>query len=237
MPATVRILPPSPWLFSLALSCGALCASALAAQEPGPGSNSARPDSVSARRNQSTASQPITPPARPISPPGSKAEGASGNETSIWKTLGSLAVVLTLFVILARLWKKHGPSQPTGLPNAALEILGRRPIDKAHMIYLVRLGSRVLVLGSSTDGLRTLSEITDPVEVDYLAGLCRPQQEDNQVAHSFRALFQLRGHEDTGKKPAPDTNSDSTAFQDPLGDLVGRRPTEPTVRKSEGANA
>ncbi len=124
----------------------------------------------------------------------SKAGGSTRRNTNrteaspFWTTIGSLALVVALIVILARLWKKHGRMVGTGIPAEAVELLGKRHIDQQQAICLVRLGSRILVLGSSPNGLQTLSEISDPVEVDYLAGLCR--QPNTDAAHTFRSLFQ-----------------------------------------------
>jgi flagellar biogenesis protein FliO len=110
---------------------------------------------------------------------------------SWWGSLASLAAVLGMIVLGARLWKKHGPLGRPGLPGEALEVLGRRILDPRQSIYLVRLGSRILVLGATPAGLSTLSEITDPVEVDVLAGLCRPPVEERPpgARQSFAALF------------------------------------------------
>ena len=110
---------------------------------------------------------------------------------SWWGSLASLAAVLGMIVLGARLWKKHGPLARAGLPAEALEVLGRRVLDPRQSIYLVRLGSRILVLGATPAGLSTLSEITDPAEVDVLAGSCRPPVEDRPpgTRPSFAALF------------------------------------------------
>ena len=59
----------------------------------------------------------------------------------------------------------------------------------AHVPSLVRLGSKILLLGSSPAGLRTLAEVTDPVDVDFLAGVCRQNDADGTAAQTFRALF------------------------------------------------
>jgi len=155
------------------------------------------------------ASAPETPPRtlranafadeRPASPgttlPPKPASSGSGRGTappSPWTTLGGLAIVIVMIVVTARLWKRHGPQWHAPLPPEALELLGRKAIDQRQAIHLVRLGGRILVLGSSPSGLTTLAEFTDPVEVDLLAGLCRRQSDDLGVAQSFRALFTRR---------------------------------------------
>lgn len=148
------------------------------------------------------------PPARAITPRAGEADAAApdavrGAGKSWWGSLASLAAVLGMIVLGARLWKKHGPPGRTILPAEALEVLGRRVLDPRQSIYLVRLGSRILVLGATPAGLSTLSEITDPVEVDLLAGQCRPPVEERPSSprQSFATLF--TGHAAAGPSPSP----------------------------------
>ena len=82
-----------------------------------------------------------------------------------------LAFVLCLILIVAAWAKRHLPQANSALPSEAVQILGQRAVGQRQMIQLIRCGSRILVLGATPNGLTTLSEITDPVEVDYLAGL------------------------------------------------------------------
>jgi hypothetical protein len=109
-----------------------------------------------------------------------------------------------MIILGARLWKKHGPLSRAGLPAEAVEVLGRRMLDPRQSIYLVRLGSRILVLGATPSGLSTLSEVTDPLEVDLLAGSCRPPVEERprDLRGSFAALFTGRTGSDPATRPA-----------------------------------
>jgi flagellar biogenesis protein FliO len=106
-----------------------------------------------------------------------------------WTTLGGLAAVLALIYLTARVVRKNVPAAQRTLPAEVVHVLGRKALDYRHTIHLVRFGSRMLMLGTSQEGMRTLSEITDPVEIDYLAGLCRPS-EPASVAGTFSQLFQ-----------------------------------------------
>ena len=133
--------------------------------------------------------RPITPTGRNLSSASSASRKSSPGSGSPWKTLGALAFVLALIIVGAKLWKKHGLGIAAGLPAEAIDVLGKRHLDSRQSIHLIRLGSRIIVLGSSTDGLRTLAEVTDPVEVDYLAGLCRQENSGGSAAQSFRTLF------------------------------------------------
>ena len=109
--------------------------------------------------------------------------------------LSAVALVALLVVGAAKLWKKHGPATPGALPREAAEVLGRCRIEPRQSLYLVRLGSRILVVGSSGGSLSPLAEITDPVEVDLIAGHCRAGGD----VPSFSRLFASKAaREDVG---------------------------------------
>ncbi|VAX38569.1 hypothetical protein MNBD_PLANCTO02-2279 [hydrothermal vent metagenome] len=147
----------------------------------------------SAIQKAASTSRRITPPsdeakAGKRQPGSSRKKGASGMG-SIWTTLGSLALIVGLILIAARLFRKNGGISSGGLPREAMEVLGKQPIDARQSIHLIRLGSRILVVGASPDGMRTLTEITEPIEVDYLAGICKTNTEKSPFSNAFRTFF------------------------------------------------
>ena len=153
----------------------------------GPAVRSNRP--TQQKTSRFSDDRPITPSGQHPDSDDADKNGKSSVGQSAWKTFGTLAAIIALIVVGARFWKKHGPKLAGGLPVEAIDVLGKRSVDARQSIVLVRLGSRILVLGSTANGLRTLSEVTDPVEVDYLAGLCRQRDAESGVAQSFRSLF------------------------------------------------
>ncbi len=154
-----------------------------------------------------------------------KFQSPAGGSSALYSTLGALAVVVLLVLGLARLWKKHSPAGRTTITSEALTVLGRKQLDPRNAVLLVRIGSRILVLGASAEGLRPLCEVTDPVEVDVLAGMCRQPAGDNNLALSFLSLFQRNAmaaedssHEDRSlhlpqqtSRDAPAADGDDTA--------------------------
>lgn len=107
---------------------------------------------------------------------------------SIWGTVIGLAAVFGLF-LAGRVWlSRHGPAGFRGLPAEALELLGKRAIEPRVSIHVVRCGPKILVLGVSPDGVRTLTEITDPVEIDLMAGACRRKDAGSSSAN-FTGMF------------------------------------------------
>jgi flagellar biogenesis protein FliO len=116
--------------------------------------------------------------------------------------------VIGLILLVARLLRRHGSPFQQGIPAEALEILGRRLIDPRHSVYLLRVGPRVLVVGLSPGGLQALGEISDPVEVDLLAGLCRDGSKNSGFGSVFRNLIQgqiqSENRQGSGQRPNPD---------------------------------
>lgn len=135
---------------------------------------------------------------------GSLSKASSSN----WgTTIGGLIAVLALIYLTARVLRKSMPAAQRTLPAEVVQVLGRKPLDYRHSIHLIRCGSKLLVVGSSQEGLTTLCEMTDPVEIDYLAGLCKPS-EPNSVANSFNQLFRrFQGPTSSPSTDEPETRS------------------------------
>lgn len=141
-----------------------------------------------------SAARTITP--RSSSTPARLAEGGG----SILTTITALAGIIVVILVASRLWQKHGPKLGGGLSNEVLELLGKRHLDPRQCIYMLRIGGRIIVVGSSPAGLNTLAEITDPVDVDLLAGACRKNVSDHGTAPSFATVLQ-RQHEAASTSP------------------------------------
>lgn len=116
-------------------------------------------------------------------------ERSADGPLSILGVLGSLAVVLGLFFLLAWLLKRAAPKTSAALPASVVEPLGRAPLGPRQYVHLLRVGNKLLLVSLSPGGAETLTEITDPVEVDRLAGLCM-QARPNSSSEAFRQVFQ-----------------------------------------------
>lgn len=122
-----------------------------------------------------TTTRPVTPLKR-----NSKLPSVDGNQSTTEPTTGSSAgaflavlVVLLVFALgLARLFLKRSPYAITGLPTDAVDVLGRRAVDPRNSVYMIKVGSRLILMGSSPSGLSSLAEITDPIEIASLANVC-----------------------------------------------------------------
>lgn len=108
-----------------------------------------------------------------------RSAGSAGG--GLWPTVLSLGAIVGCLGFLA-FWLKPYLGVPGGLPLEAMELLGRRPIEHKVAIHLVRCGSRVLVVSVSPEGARTLSEITDPAEVQRLVAACHAPRQPRSLA-------------------------------------------------------
>lgn len=166
-----------------------------------------------APRNESR-SVPLTRPTS--SRPANRERMADGNRVAanssgtMWNSAAwSLLVVVGLIVATARWLKSHGPAAIKGLPSDVLHVLGRQVIDQRTSILLVRCGSRLLLLSSSPNGLQALTEITDPVEIDCLTGLCNPTERDQNLIETFRGLLHRPSKPTRATEPNPVASNDS----------------------------
>jgi flagellar biogenesis protein FliO len=95
----------------------------------------------------------------------------SGNP--VIKTFGSLVLVIGVFAAIVFWMRRVGGRGGQPLPKEVWEVLGRGPLDNKHYVQLVKLGDRLLLVGISNNGSRTLTEVTDPEEVRQLSSACR----------------------------------------------------------------
>jgi flagellar biogenesis protein FliO len=105
---------------------------------------------------------------------------------------GSLAAVLGVFFLIVWLLRRASPRGLGILPGEAFEVLGRAPLANSQQVHLIRCGNKLLLVAVAAAGAgasaTTLTEITDPEEVDRMADLCR-QGRTSDTAATFRRAF------------------------------------------------
>ena len=137
---------------------------------------------------------PIGPAGRESSDPGAAhgghhdAPATASSGPAFLSMFGSLAIVIGLFLGLVWLLRRGSPKAARLLSSDVVELLGRSPLAGRQQMHVIRFGNRLLLVAVSPDGAKTLAEITDPVEVDRLAGLCQ-QAQTNSATHAFRQIF------------------------------------------------
>jgi flagellar protein FliO/FliZ len=111
---------------------------------------------------------------------------------SLTTVAGSLALVLGIFFLVVWLLRHTAPNGPGTLPAEVFEVLGRAPLANRQHVHLLRCGNRLLLVSVGSvgtgSGAKTLAEVTDPEEVERLAGLCRPVRPGRPAA-SLRQMF------------------------------------------------
>ncbi|HZZ27046.1 MAG TPA: flagellar biosynthetic protein FliO [Pirellulales bacterium] len=143
-------------------------------------------------------------------PPRDKSEGSVKGQRplgAIVSVVGCLAVVLGLFLGFAWLMRRSLPTSTRRLPSDAVEILGRTPLAGRQQMHLVRFGNKMLLVCVSPTGVDSLAEITDPIEIDRLAGLCA-QTETSSATVAFKQIFAQLGRE----KPQSALSSSNREF-------------------------
>lgn len=127
----------------------------------------------------------------PLPPPGSSGrtqQGPRGGLGSVVTVASSLALVLGVFFLVAWGMRRAAPAGGTALPGEVFEVLGRAPMASRQQVYLLRCGNKLVLVSVTAAGAETLTEITQPAEVDRLAGLCR-QAHPNSATAAFRQVF------------------------------------------------
>jgi flagellar biogenesis protein FliO len=107
--------------------------------------------------------------------------------------VSSLAVVLGLFGLLIWVSRRTRGLGIATLPGEVVETLGRAPLSGRQEMHLVRVGGKLLLLSVTATSAETLTEITDPVEIDRLAGICR-QNQSGHISASFREVLANLGN-------------------------------------------
>jgi len=115
-----------------------------------------------------------------------RSETSSGH--ALLTVLGSLAIVLAVFFAFVWLTRSAAPKGMAPLSKEVVESLGRAPLLGRQQMQLIRIGNKLILLSVTSTGADTLTEITDPEEVDRLAGLCR-QGQAGSISETFRQVL------------------------------------------------
>ena len=152
-----------------------------------------------------------------ISPPSDDAAAAGGlrlfsdpdTKRSAIKTGATLALLLSLFLLMVFVWKLRPGSKTRNkrrAGNEVVSVLGQIPFVHGQQLQLVRLGTRLLLVAASPSGSQTLSEISDPQEVLQLESAFRQGRMDLLTASMQQRAVQtpqngisLGSHQQTGR--------------------------------------
>ncbi|MGD9722850.1 MAG: flagellar biosynthetic protein FliO [Pirellulales bacterium] len=120
--------------------------------------------------NAASAERPL-----PLSPPAQEPANAQRARPMQPLVTGaaSLGIVLGLFLLVVLVTKRGMPKGTAILPREVVEVLGRAPLVGRQQVHLVRCANKLLLVCAAPAGAHTLTEITDPAEVERLVELCQ----------------------------------------------------------------
>jgi flagellar biogenesis protein FliO len=110
---------------------------------------------------------------------------------ALTSTATALGIVVGLLLATSWLLKRGQPRAPGQLPPEAFCVLGRAMLPDRTPVQLLRLGSKLVLVANHQDQVRPLAEITDPLEVERLAGICQQSRQVGPAAEFQQVLQQL----------------------------------------------
>lgn len=96
-----------------------------------------------------------------------------------------LAIVVGLFLVCMWLLRRSGPKPTSVLPTEAVAVLGKVPLLGRNFAQLMQVGNKLVLVAMTPEGVSPITEVTDPIEVQRLLGLCMRTNK-----HSTSAEFQ-----------------------------------------------
>jgi len=130
--------------------------------------------------------------ARPYQVNNPKISGGSRDFSSGWRTFGSLLIVLALIIGGTYIFRRLVMGERLSTGPTGIEVVARNSINPKQSLCLVKLGSRMLLLGLSPNQMTALHTIDDPDEVAELTGLLE-QQQPQSISNTFGKLIRQEG--------------------------------------------
>lgn len=95
-----------------------------------------------------------------------------------WRTIGALALVVALIFGVRVAIRRLGPSAGAARGADVLRVVWRKNLTPRHQLFLLRLGGRVLLVGTGPTGMDVLMQTSDEQEIRELLG---PPKGDQQA--------------------------------------------------------
>ncbi len=113
------------------------------------------------------------------------------NLDSLGTAGAGLALVVGLFLLCVSLVRKSKPHAMTPLPSDAVAVLGRVPLAGRHFAQLIQVGTKLVLVAVTPDSIQTITEVTEPAEVERLLALCMKSNSRSTSAEFQRMLQQM----------------------------------------------
>jgi flagellar biogenesis protein FliO len=134
---------------------------------------------------------------------------------SLQTILSALAIVIGIFLLFAWLLRRNGQKTGAALPAEVVSVLGRVLLAPRHVTELLRVGNKLVLVSITPAGAEPITEVSDPVEVDRLVGLCQ-QYSPHSTTKAFEQVFRQLSREAapsgfSGNDSLPQTISSAAA--------------------------
>jgi flagellar biogenesis protein FliO len=96
-----------------------------------------------------------------------------------------------LFLLCAWAVRRGTRKANLSLPEGVVSVLGRVPLAARQFAELIRVGNKLVLVSVTPAGAETLTEVTDPVEIDRLLGLCQQRHAHSSTAEFDQVFRQL----------------------------------------------
>lgn len=131
------------------------------------------------------------------------------------KDMLPLLAVLTLIAVAAFVVKRFMPAKTLLAGAGVLEVVARLSLSPKQTLVLVKMGRRLVLLGTTADGITALSEVADPDQVASLLGQAA-SEESTAMAEAFSQSIERESlvYEDTDLDEPDSTPSDVRGLLD-----------------------
>ncbi len=106
----------------------------------------------------------------------------------VLNTVTALGVVILVILGIHTLLTRMGAVKGGRTHHPAVEVLTRTMVAPRNHVLLMRVGGRVLVVGDSPAGLRTLAQIDDPAEIASLLATTTAAS-PNSISRGFSSVL------------------------------------------------
>ena len=122
---------------------------------------------------------------------------------SLWKPLLSLLAVLASIILVAFLFRRFALGHRRSGTAGPIEILARSTVSPRQSLCLVKLPTRLLLVGVSPNHIASLATIDDPDEIAKIAGLLEKGSQ-HSISNTFEGLFHRETSRYDSQEPATD---------------------------------
>ncbi len=111
--------------------------------------------------------------------------------TPLLSIIGSLLVVIAVFLLLMTLMKKITPQGKRILPSEVFENLGHSFLTQKLQVHLLRVGNKLVLVSVTQDGVSPITEVENPDDVVPIIATCRGGDRSSSSNLFKRTLSEL----------------------------------------------